>query len=266
MKEIDFIERILKDLSVFLIDTYSERSGIEVSSKRDPNDLLTEVDLAVQDRIVEALAREYPGDAIAAEERDLSRNPDDPNGRCWVIDPIDGTQNLVRSLFPLFGISIALAQGGRPVAGGVIMPMTRDLFLAARGEGAYRNGARLCVSNVDAIDVCRLEIDFSGPAERLDTLSRARQIIERAGNVRCHGAAVVGLCSVATGDADAFFHISLSPHDYAASQIIVEEAGGVCTRLDGSPLLLFDNRQGVLASNGHIHRNLVSLISGHDQS
>ncbi len=261
MKEILFIEQVLKVTSVLVREKYVQRERVEVQSKSEANDLLTSVDLAVQDYIVEQIANLFPNDLIAAEERDFANIPSDPACRCWVIDPIDGTQNFVRGLFPAFGISVAFAVGGRPVAGGVAMPMTRETFLAEQGAGAWKDGKTLRVSGVDSLAVSRIEIDFSGRRHRGETLDRADRVIREAGQLRCNCATVVALCSIAAGEMDGFVHVGLNPWDYAAGQIIIEEAGGKATRLDGSPLALFDDGRGVLMSNGHIHDELLAALT-----
>lgn len=260
MKEIDFIERVLQDAAAFVRREYARRSEVEVSSKADPTDLLTQVDLAVQDMIVNRIADTFPGDIVAAEERGLDRDPEDPACRCWILDPIDGTQNFVRGLFPTFGISLAFAVEGRAVAGGVSLPIATDLFLAERGAGAFRNGERLRVSEVDSLAVARIEVDFASPRERRETLDRAAELICEAGQIRCTSSTVVGMCSVASADMDAFVHVAMEPYDYAASQLIAEEAGGKATRLDGSPLLLFDGKRGAVVSNGLLHDALLAIL------
>jgi myo-inositol-1(or 4)-monophosphatase len=260
MKEITFIEQMLKVTSVLVREKYLQRSQIEVGTKSEANDLVTEVDLVVQDYIVEQIAHLFPDDIIAAEERGLANIPQDPDARCWVIDPIDGTQNLVRGLFPAFGISVAFAQGGRPVAGGVAVPMSREIFLAERGAGAWRDGKTLRVSEVASVAVSRVEIDFSGRSQRSEILERTSNVIRNAGQIRCNCATVVALCSIAAAEMEGFVHAGLNPWDYAAGQVIVEEAGGKATRLDGSPLALFDSGRGVAMSNGLIHDELIGLI------
>jgi len=271
VQEIDFITRMFQDLTGFVCRKRASRGEVGITSKSEANDLLTEVDLAVQDRLVEAIGKEFPGDAIVAEERGLAQIPDDPNGRCWVIDPIDGTQNFVRGIFPVFGISVAFAVGGKPVAGGVAIPgislpgvsvsQTAGIFLAEKGAGAYLDDSPIRVSRVDSVSLARVEVDFSGRRQRAETLARFPEILRLCGQVRCNCATVVALCSVAAGEMEAFLHVSLNPWDFAAGQIIVEEAGGRASRLDGSPLMLFDNRHGVLISNGRVHDELASLIA-----
>jgi myo-inositol-1(or 4)-monophosphatase len=116
------------------------------------------------------------------------------------------------------------------------------------------------VSGISEVGLSRIEIDFSGRREREETLRRASEVIRKAGQVRCNCSTVVALCSVASADMEAFFHVALNPWDYAAGQLIVEEAGGRATRLDGSPLRLFDHGCGVLVTNGHIHQEVISLL------
>lgn len=260
MQEFEFIREALDDLAVYVRGKYAQRHAVEITSKSEDNDLLTEVDLAVQDELARRIAAQYPGDFIVGEEAGLSTIPSDSDERIWLIDPIDGTQNFVRGLFPAYGISVALAMGGLPVVGGVAVPGTGELFMAQRGEGAYRNGERLHVSSVDRLSIARAEIDFSCPRHRASTLASFCRLIEAAGQVRCHCAAVIGLCSIATGDMDAYVHVQLNPWDFAAAMVIVEEAGGRVTRLDGSTLSLFKGHGGVLASNGRIHEELRQII------
>ena len=259
-REANLLRDILASAGSLLRKKYAIRSTIGITSKSSPNDLLTEADLAVQAHIIDHIRRAFPDDFIVGEEGDFARCPQDSGIRCWIIDPIDGTQNFVRGMFPAFGISLAFASGGRPEAGGVLFPIGNDLFHAQRGQGAFRNDARIGVSPIASVERARIEIDFSGPRHRDATLATTSRLIHRCGQLRCHCATVVGLCSVAAGEMDGFTHVSINPWDYAAGQLLVEEAGGTVTRLDGSPLPLLEGRQSVLASNGHIHQELLSLL------
>ena len=92
-------------------------------------------------------------------------------------------------------------------------------------------------------------------------LRRGAYVLKKAGRVRSQGSAVVGICQVATGDVDAYLHMGLQPWDYAAAQLIAEEAGALATRLDGKALRIFDNKKGVLITNGAIHRAALSLVT-----
>lgn len=260
MRELEFIERVLAEVSPYAAERYAERANIAVTSKTGANDLLTEADLEIQKRIESALRRAFPHDHLVAEEAGLDRLPEDARARCWYVDPIDGTQNFVRGLFPEFGISIAFAVDGQVRAGGVAVPLQNDLYLARRDGGAFRNGEPLRVSSVPVLTNARVEVDFGNQNIREETLRRFAGVITHAGQMRCHCAAVIGLCAVATGDADAYFHVSLAPWDYAAALLSVEEAGGRATDLHGRPVLVHTPRSGILATNGLIHDESLRTI------
>lgn len=260
MIELDFIHQFLRDNAAYARDKFADRSGLTVTSKTDATDLLTEVDLTLQKRAVEEIRKNFPGDAILAEEGEFTAMPDDPSGRCWVMDPIDGTSNFVRGRFPIFGISIAFADGGRAQAGGVGLPGTGDIFLAERGKGTTLNGERITVSEVRDTAIARVDVDFSSRGDREAMLTRAAPLIKGVGQVRCYGSAVAALVQIAAGDADGYVHMTLKPWDYAAGQLLVEEAGGMATRLDGQPLGIFDNGKGVMITNGALHQSLLALV------
>lgn len=260
MNELDFIGYILKEASAYIRAKYAGRTRIQVREKNGVNDLLTDVDLAVQKQIVDRISSAFPADSILAEEAGLDQNPGAAPARCWIIDPIDGTQNFVRGLFPAFGITIAFAREGQIACAGVSLPITQDLFLAERGAGAFRNAQSIRVSQHEDLSRARMLVDFSIPQHREPTLAAFGGILRKAGSVRCNGSAVVDLCSVACGEADAYVHVGLNPWDYAAGQLLVEEAGGRATRLDGSPLNVFDGGHGLIASNGYLHELALSQI------
>lgn len=261
-KETAFIQDTLTIMAGLVRERYARRDAVAVTSKKSPTDLLTETDVEVQQKTLARVREAFPGDLFIGEEEGHDEAPRDTSRRCWIMDPIDGTQNFVRGLYPAFGVALAFAEGNRILAGGVALPMTNDLLLAERGGGAYLNGKPLSASPVDSMALARVEIDFSAPSLRADTLAQANRVLREAGAIRCHCAAVVGMCSVATGDMDAFVHVALNPWDFAAAQIIVEEAGGRATRLDGAPLTPFDPQQSVLATNGHLHDELLAAIPG----
>jgi myo-inositol-1(or 4)-monophosphatase len=260
MTEIQLIENVFDTLIPYVCERHADKKGLEVSSKSHATDLLTEVDLEVQRRIVGMIQQFFPEDIVVGEEEGYARYPDDPNARTWLIDPIDGTQNFVRSLLPEFGISIAFARNGLPLVGGVAFPISGDVFLAERGAGATRNGQPVHVSEIASLRLARVEIDFDGPAIRQPTLDRAQEILTNAGQFRCHCAAVLGLCSVASGDSDGYVHVSLNPWDYAAGLLLAEEAGGRSSDFHGNPLHLFHQNDGILVSNGGIHDELLAHL------
>lgn len=261
MQELSFITKFLKGNRKYVLDRFRNKGDLTITSKADPNDLLTEVDLTIQKRFVEAVAKRYPADLVIGEESGLAVLPRDTPGRAWLIDPIDGTYNFVRGLNPAFGVSIGFVQGGVAQAAGVALPLSGHLFTATLGGGAFCDGRRLVVSSVQQIAESCLEIDFSAMDDRRPMLRRASDVLRSAGQIRCQGSAVLGICQVATGDVEGYLHMGLYPWDYAAAQLIAEEAGAVATRLTGEPLRVFDGKSGVLITNGAIHKAVLAMLN-----
>ena len=258
--EIDLIQDVLSEASAIVAEKYARRESLEVGSKADPNDLITEADLAAQDLIVGRIGEAFPNDKIVAEESGMHEIPGDVGERCWFIDPIDGTQNFISGIFPVFAISIAFARASVVRAAGVALPIPGTNFLAEKDAGAYRDGARLRVSSVDSLSMSRLEVDFGSPRTREKGVRTLCPLAARAGQFRSQGSAVVSLCSVASGESEAYVHVGLSSWDYAAGMLLVEEAGGRCTQMDGAPVSLVDAGQSIIASNGAVHDELLSNV------
>ena len=261
MSERAFIETFLRANSDYVTQKYQEKQNVTVTSKDSPVNLLTEVDLTIQKRFIDATAEAWPHDLVVGEESGHDRYPADPNGRIWVIDPIDGTYNFVRGLNPSFAISIAFMQDGLVQAAGVSMPLAGYYFFAEAGGGSFCNGRRLSVSRVQHLESACVEVDFSSVKNRRTILRRGAKIIREAAQLRSHGSAVAAICQIATGDADAYVHPGLHPWDYAAAQLIAEEAGALATRLDGQPLRVFDKKKGVLVTNGAHHEQLLASLT-----
>jgi myo-inositol-1(or 4)-monophosphatase len=190
----------------------------------------------------------------------MDTRPDEPRQRCWIVDPIDGTQNFVRGLYPAFGISMAFAVGGHVEAGGVSLPIQDDLFLAERGAGAFRNGKLTQVSDTTSVEQAWIEVDLGGAADRKPIIDVTARLMDVAGAVRCRCACVVGMCSVAAGELDGYVHYGLNPWDFAAAKLIVEEAGGKVTDFSGAPVSLFGPHHGFVASNGAFHDEFLATL------
>lgn len=255
-----FIESVLTKAAAYVREQYGRRGALSIKTKTSDVDLVTEADVRTQQMLIDAIEAAFPGDAIVGEENGRDVLPTDRGRRCWVMDPIDGTHNFTRSLVPSFGVALAFIEGGAVQAGGVAMAGLDTLFLARRGGGATRDGKPIHVSTIDAIERAKIEVDFSRPVIRERVLGTIGRILEDAGQVRSHGSAVTALCAVAGGDAEAYVQPRLQIWDYAAPSIIITEAGGVITHLDGSPMDPFDNRGDILASNGAIHSTILRLL------
>jgi len=260
MDEMLFIEQVLEDLSPFLLERFENRSAMTISHKSGLADLVTEADIEAQRRIESAIHDAFPGDVLVGEESGRDRPPADPNARCWVCDPIDGTHNFARGLVPSWAVSLAFVEGGEPRAAGVSAPGLGQTFLAKAGGGATRNGQPIRVSAIATLDEARVEMDFARPVDRIRSLAAGAHAMRWGAQLRCHGAAVVGLCTVACGAAEVYIHGGLYPWDYAASMLIIREAGGRVTRFDGADVRVFDGQRGLIASNGHIHPEIMAGI------
>ena len=225
--------------------------------KKGTIDLVTDVDVAVERMFRDLVAERFPDHQVLAEE--LGGAAAVPPGPCWVFDPIDGTTNFAHGL-PIFCSSLALEIDGVAEVAAVYDPNRRELFTAERGGGAFLNGRPLHVSAtatlVDAMLVTGFPYDIHSRIEEIVGLFGA--FVGRARAVRRLGSAAIDLCYVAAGRMDGFWESDLKPWDVAGGALIVAEAGGRVTNMDGSA---FASRGAhVLATNGLLHDAMLDLI------
>ena len=228
--------------------------------KKGAIDLVTEVDVEIERGFREVVGARFPDHAILGEE--FGGQKEIPAGPCWVFDPIDGTTNYAHGL-PIFCSSIALEVGGDAEVAAVYDPTRRELFTAERGGGAFLNGKPIRVSSaatlVDALLVTGFPYDVHPRVEEIVGLFGA--FVGRARAVRRLGSAAVDLCYVAAGRMDGFWESDLKPWDIAGGALIVTEAGGRMTSMDGRS---FSSRnREVLASNGLLHDQMLEIIASH---
>lgn len=218
----------------------------QVFTKEGHANFVTSADLASQAFLMDQLALLLPEAHFFAEEQE--DNVPAP-GYNWLIDPIDGTTNFMRGL-RYSSISVALTDHGQCVLGVVYNFYSNELFSAVRGQGAYLNGVPLHTASVpveESIIFFGTSPYYRSVAE--GSLSVLRTLYRSCGDLRRSGSAALDLCSVAAGRADAFFEAKLSPWDYAAASLIVEEAGGVVSSV--APYSLdFQHKTPVLAGAG----------------
>jgi myo-inositol-1(or 4)-monophosphatase len=240
------------------IQVSGRESGFTVD-KKGAIDLVTEVDLECERMCRAIIAERFPDHDILAEE--LSSGPAEraSSRHRWVFDPLDGTTNYAHGV-PIFCASLALEVDGRAVVGAIYDPMRRELFTAERGVGAFLNGAPLHVSDarvlLDALLVTGFPYDVHQQAGDLVALFGAFLSTARA--VRRLGAAALDLCYVAAGRFEGFWEQHLKPWDVSAGALMVEEAGGRVTGMDGTP---FDPVAAhLVASNGYLHDQMLTVI------
>jgi myo-inositol-1(or 4)-monophosphatase len=239
-------------------DMMMARVGGEMRvDKKGAIDLVTEVDLAIERMFRDLVSGRFPDHAILAEEMGGSRSV--PEGPCWVFDPIDGTTNFAHGL-PIFCSSLALEVDGVAEIAAVYDPTRRELFTAERGAGALLNGQPIRVSAagslIDAMLVTGFPYDVHTRLDEIVGLFRA--FVGRARAVRRLGSAALDLCYVAAGRMDGFWEQDLNPWDIAGGALLVSEAGGRVTTLQGTA---FTSRgRSVLASNHLIHDAMLDVV------
>lgn len=219
--------------------------------------IVTAVDRAVEQLIVETLRAGFPHSTILTEETGQSEPPDAE--RTWIVDPLDGTSNYVHG-FPHYCVSIACAKNGQVELGVVYAPLLDELFWAQRGSGAWLNGRQLKVSNTRRLVEALVSSGFPYEPQRLgrDNLPEWASVTRAVRSPRSTGAAALDLCYVACGRVDAHWELELEAWDMAAGALLVREAGGCVTGADGAPFTLW--RRHILASNGHLHPALLTLL------
>jgi myo-inositol-1(or 4)-monophosphatase len=241
-----------------LIVRYMDRiEGMPVSSK-GRNDFVSEVDRAAEAVIIEEIRKRYPGHAVLAEESGASGGDDYQ----WIIDPLDGTTNFLHG-FPQFAVSIALRVKGMLDQAVVYDPLRQELFTASRGAAAMLNSRRIRVSRQNSLEGALLGTGFPfREQERLDRyLEIMRMLIPLTAGIRRPGAASLDLAYVACGRLDGFWELGLKPWDIAAGHLLISEAGGRISDLDGTRDCM--QTGDVLAGNPQVHAAMLELIAGH---
>src|SRR5262245_10045949 len=254
---LDLVIRAAREAGAILQE-YAAR-GFQVEHKGRIN-LVTEADLASERHIKQLIASHYPAHRILAEEsgRD-ERGAVSSDDYCWIIDPLDGTTNFSHG-FPCYAVSIGVERNGQMVAGAIYDPSRDEMFAAERGAGATCNGQRIQVSTVEQLEKSLVVSGFPYDVrERMhEYLPAWREFLNRAQGVRRFGAAAIDMAYVAMGRLEGFWEHGLHAWDTAAGWIIVEEAGGRVTQLDGSP---FDNHiPSLLCTNGKVHDEMLAAL------
>jgi myo-inositol-1(or 4)-monophosphatase len=208
--------------------------------EKGKNDFASQVDKAAEDIIIDTIKKAYPHHAILAEESGVMSGKD--NDTTWIIDPLDGTTNFLHG-FPHFCVSIAVTHLGKIQHGVIYDPIRDELYSASRGEGARMNGNRLRVSKADKLEKSLLGTGF--PYTDFDNLDEylkfLKVIIPSCAGIRRAGSAALDLAYVAAGRLDGFWEFGLKPWDIAAGALLVQEAGGYVSTMNGDLDVLSGN-------------------------
>jgi myo-inositol-1(or 4)-monophosphatase len=235
---------------------FGEVQNLQVSLK-GPGDYVSQADRKAEDILFAELSKARPGYAFLMEERGIVAG-DDGQHR-WIVDPLDGTTNFLHGI-PLFAISIALERQGQIVAGVIYNPAMDELYTAERGGGAFMNDRRLRVAGrtklTDAVIGCG--VPHLGRGQHGNFLIELRNVMAEVSGIRRMGAASLDLAYVAAGRMDGYWEIGLSPWDIAAGILLVREAGGFVSDMDGGQDML--DGGSIITGNEVIHRALLKTV------
>ena len=222
------------------------------------NDLVSDVDRASEDAIIDVIRSAYPDHAILAEESGASGDSE----HVWIIDPLDGTTNFLHG-FPQYCVSIGMLHKGVPTHGVIYDPTRNDLYTASRGRGAFLNDKRLRVSRRDKLIDALIGTGFPFRMfEHLDAYNAMlRDMMTKCAGVRRPGAAALDLAAVAAGRFDGFWEIGLAPWDMAAGVLMVTEAGGLVSDFEGNEKYM--EKGQVVAASPKVFSQLLQAIQPH---
>ncbi|MBI3927064.1 MAG: inositol monophosphatase [Armatimonadetes bacterium] len=235
------------------------RESKQIVHKTSEVDLVTQYDRQSEALIISHIREQFPEDGIVAEEGGAR-----DGRRTWYIDPLDGTNNFAHG-FPHFAVSMALYADRQPLVAVTYDPLKDECFSAARGEGCYLSCGeateRLQVTTRSRLVECLLATGFSYDrhTSEEDNVAQLKAFLKKVQCVRRAGSASLDLAYVAAGRLDGFWEFKLGPWDVAAGVLLVREAGGTVTGMDGGPLEL-GSRVSIVANNGVIHEEMLQTL------
>jgi myo-inositol-1(or 4)-monophosphatase len=255
--QLEAVESVAQAGARELMPHWRSLSADEVTEKA-VNDLVSAADRAAEEAILARIRESFPDHRVLSEEAGWSGSADGPT---WIVDPLDGTTNFVHGI-PHFAVSVAVAVDDRVTLGVVVDPVKGDVFRAAAGHGAWWNGQPCRVSSRQGLAGALLTTGFPFKAHRLldPYLAIFREVFLRCKAVRRTGSAALDLAYCACGLYDGFFEFALGPWDVAAGSLLVSEAGGIVTDMDGQQAFL-DSGDVVCGPPG-VHRELLQVVHG----
>lgn len=261
----------LKSVQQFSIDL-AKKAGkilianldkIEIVTFKDRQDIATNIDYKVENLIVRKIKNKFPRHNINTEEKGIIKGKSDYT---WIIDPLDGSKHYIRGL-PLFDVSIALQYKNEIILGIVYNPMTKEMFYAAKGRGAYLNGRRINVSSKSNLKDSFIFAELPSYKMQRDKFNRNSRILTKLNlnsyRVRALGCGPLGLSYVASGAFEAYITLGVPPKigDIAAGLIILKEAGGKYTDFKEKPVQLKETNDSlILGSNKKVHKAILKLV------
>jgi myo-inositol-1(or 4)-monophosphatase len=254
MTTLEFAVDVAREAGALLLEHLHE--PLHIREKGSRADLVTAADDDSERRIIERLHREYPSATILSEERGVSERG--TNGERWIVDPLDGTTNFAHG-YPLFCVSIAYEKDGELLAAVVYAPLMNETFTAQRGGGAHLNGMHVGVSAIERLGDAMICTGFQ-PARYERNAREFAAVSNVAQAVRRDGSAALDLAYLACGRFDGFWEYDLHAWDVAAGTLLICEAGGRVTTIEGDETSL--DAGSILATNGRLHDELRATLRG----
>jgi myo-inositol-1(or 4)-monophosphatase len=248
-----FAEDVARGAGEILRRNYGRQQKIHYKGEIN---LVTDVDRESERYILGRIREAYPDHGVLSEE---SPERTSPSPYRWIVDPLDGTTNYAHG-YPCFCVSVAVEKEGEIAAGAVYDPLLEEMFTAVPGSGAFRNGERIAVSRIEDLRKSLLATGFAYDVKTSsdNNFDFFRAFVLTGQAIRRDGSAALDLCYLACGRFDGFWELKLKPWDTAAGLLILLEAGGVASRLDGRP---YDIHQPeLLATNGRIHDRMIEVL------
>lgn len=247
------LESVMRNAGQVAMDFFNDLENIGVN-KKSSRDLVTDADLAVEDYLKKYLLASFPEYGFWGEESGKLEN----QVNRWIVDPIDGTHSFSKGQY-FWSISVALEVENEIEMGSVYAPALNDLYTAAKGQGAFKNGRPISVSAETSLEDSMIGTGFACLRSYLNdnNLERFSRIAQKTTGQRRFGSAAMDLCLVADGQLDAFWEQELNLYDVAAGALIAKEAGATITDFQGKEGIFPKN---ILATNGKIFNQLLALM------
>lgn len=251
----DFVVALCKEAGRMMLERLGSTHDV---TRKGEVDLVTEVDVVLEEMITEQINSRFPEHSVVSEERwDGQTAP--LADYVWLVDPLDGTTNYVHG-YPAFCVSVALVQRGDVLVGCVFDPLHDELFYAEKGGGATLNGSRISTSDEDHLISSLLSTGFpyvrGSVAEQ--NVALLRKLIPTIQGVRRSGSLALDLAYVAAARLDGHWELSVKPWDTAAGGLLIKEAGGRISNVRGEAWIPFEG--DVVATNGKIHQELLGVL------
>ncbi len=247
-KELEFAKNMSTVAGEIMKKYYRVDQGVEIKEDNTP---VTLADKEINDLLIESVKKEFPDYGVLGEEANWNEDRE----KLWVCDPIDGTPAFIYHI-PTFMFSLALVVDGDPVIGVAFNATTNDIYQAERGKGSFLNGKAISTSSRRWGNEARLAGSSDGAVDGLSTSALKEQGIKV---INSFGAVFKG-CMIAEGSLDGRVFVHNGAHDIAAVKLIIEEAGGKVTDLDGNEQRYDNQINGAVMSNGLVHDNLLQLV------